>query len=88
MTLGADMVGINNRDLRTLAVDLNVTNQILRAGKPSGLVLVAESGIETVHDIRSLRALGVDAFLVGSAIMSTHDVEKKVRELVQAYELG
>jgi indole-3-glycerol phosphate synthase len=88
LTLGADMVGINNRDLRTLDVDLNVTNQVLRAGKPHGLVLVAESGIETAHDIRSLRALGVDAFLVGSAVMSTHDVEKKVQELVQAYGLG
>jgi indole-3-glycerol phosphate synthase len=88
MTLSADMVGINNRDLRTLKVDLNVTNQVLSAGRPPGLVLVAESGINTAHDIRSLRDRGVDAFLVGSAIMSTHAIEKKVWELVQAYGLG
>jgi indole-3-glycerol phosphate synthase len=88
MALDADMVGINNRDLRTLDVDLSVTCQVLRAVKPPGRVLVAESGIKTAHDVRSLRALGVDAFLVGSAIMSTRDIEEKVRELVQAYGLG
>ena len=88
MTLDADMVGINNRDLRTLNVDLSVTNQVLRAEKPQGLVLIAESGIKTAYDIRYLRNFGVDAFLVGSAIMSTQAIEKKVLELVQAYDLG
>jgi indole-3-glycerol phosphate synthase len=82
----ADLVGINNRDLRTLKVDLNTTRDILAAGATSGKIVVSESGINSPADVLFLRSCGAKAFLVGSAIMLADDVESKVKELVQAYE--
>jgi indole-3-glycerol phosphate synthase len=82
----ADLVGINNRDLTTLKVDLNTTKRILSNVDVSDKIVVSESGIQKAEDIRILRGYGAKAFLVGSAIMLAEDVEKKVRELVMAYE--
>ena len=80
----ADIVGINNRDLKTLETDLSVTERILaEAGHPDKLV-VSESGIGSAQDIRYLRGCGADAFLVGSSIMATSNPGFKVRELVDA----
>ncbi len=79
-----DLYGINNRDLSSLEVRLETTEEILSAkDRPAGLI-VAESGIETSIDLRRLRAAGADAFLVGSAIMKSENVKEKVRELVDA----
>jgi indole-3-glycerol phosphate synthase len=80
----ADMIGINNRDLKTLKVDLNVTARILAETRPNGRVVVSESGIENADHVRFLRQCGANAFLVGSSIMLANDVEQKVRELVMA----
>ena len=80
----ADMVGINNRDLGTLKVDLSVTKKILEENSAVGKIVVSESGIATADDVRFLHACGAKAFLVGSAIMLANDVEAKVRELVHA----
>jgi indole-3-glycerol phosphate synthase len=80
----ADIVGINNRDLGTLKVNLNVTKRILEKNGAHGKLVVSESGIKTPEDIRFLVACGAKAFLVGSAIMLADDVEKKVNELVAA----
>lgn len=80
----ADLIGINNRNLRTLEVDLNVSKRILQKNNPSGKVVISESGIQTPADIRTLHEYGVDAFLVGSAIMRATNIEAKVRELVHA----
>ncbi len=80
----ADLVGINNRDLRTFAVDLNITRRLLQTMSSTGKVVVSESGITTPADIRFLHASGAQAFLVGSAIMDADDVEGKVQELVMA----
>ncbi|MBS7610418.1 indole-3-glycerol-phosphate synthase, partial [Candidatus Bathyarchaeota archaeon] len=82
----ADLVGINNRDLKTLRVDLDVTRRILQSIGECGKIVVSESGIQTPEDIRFLRSCGARAFLVGSAIMKASDIEEKVRELVMAYE--
>ena len=81
---GADLIGINNRNLATLKVDLNVTKQILAENNPEGKVVVSESGINTPADIRFLRESGACAFLIGSAIMSTNNIEEKVNEFVNA----
>jgi indole-3-glycerol phosphate synthase len=82
--LEPDLYGINNRDLSSLRVNLETTEEILsRKDGPTGLV-VAESGIETSLDVRRLRAAGADAFLVGTAIMKAENVKEKVRELVEA----
>ncbi|TMI38427.1 indole-3-glycerol-phosphate synthase [Candidatus Bathyarchaeota archaeon] len=82
--LEPDLYGINNRDLSSLRVNLETTEEILsRKDRPTGLI-VAESGIETSLDVRRLRAAGADAFLVGTAIMKADNVKEKVRELVEA----
>ncbi len=84
METEADLVGINNRDLRTFVVDLNATPRILQTVSSTKKIVVSESGIKTPADIRFLHESGAQAFLVGSAIMDMEDIEEKVRELVMA----
>jgi len=80
---GANIIGINNRDLDTFHVDINTTGKL--AGLvPETCVLVGESGISTKEDINELKGKGVNAVLVGSALMSSRDTAGKVRELVEA----
>ncbi len=64
---GATLVGINNRDLATLSVDLETTARVARAVPPE-IVLVSESGVETPDDVKRLAPLGVRAVLVGTAL--------------------
>ncbi len=74
LAAGADLVGINNRDLRSFEVDLAVTEKL--AGRlPEGVVVVAESGIFTPRDVARLEAAGAQAFLVGEALMREADLE-------------
>jgi indole-3-glycerol phosphate synthase len=82
MNTTADLIGINNRDLRTLKVNLNNTKTILHKKEVKDRVVVSESGIKTKTDIQFLLKSGARAFLIGSAIMKANDVEQKVRELV------
>ena len=78
----ADLIGINNRNLATLKVDLAVTERILKKNNAKGKIVVSESGILTVADLRFLLNCGAQAFLIGSAVMRDNDIENKVRELV------
>ncbi len=84
LSTDADMIGINNRDLGTLKVDLDVTKRILERNDAKGKIVVSESGINTPADLRFLHECGANAFLIGSAIMKTHNVEKKVKEFAMA----
>ena len=77
---GAEIIGINNRDLHTFTTDLAVT-QRLAPQVPSGKVVVSESGIFTPDDLRLLGSFGVNAVLVGEALVTAPDVGAKVREL-------
>jgi indole-3-glycerol phosphate synthase len=77
---GADLVGINNRDLRTFEVDLGVTER-LAAAIPAGVVAVAESGIFSAGDVARLEAAGAQAFLVGEALMREADIGLALRRL-------
>jgi indole-3-glycerol phosphate synthase len=79
-----DLVGINNRDLRTLAIDIHTTQRILQNVDPQGKIVVSESGVKTAADIRFLHAAGAQAFLVGSTIMAAEDMERIVRGLATA----
>ena len=79
-----DLVGINNRNLATLKVDLNVTKQILEQNNTEDKIIVSESGINTPADLRFLSLYGAQAFLVGSAIMLAGNIEEKVKEFVSA----
>ena len=80
----ADLIGINNRDLATLKIDLNTTKDILKRNGACGKVVVSESGIKTPTDLQFLRDCGARAFLIGSSIMLTENVEEKVKEFVKA----
>ena len=77
---GADLLGINNRDLRSFEVDLGVTER-LAPRVPRGVVVVAESGIFTHDQAQRLRAAGAHAFLVGESLMREADVGQALREL-------
>ncbi|MCA9668938.1 MAG: bifunctional indole-3-glycerol-phosphate synthase TrpC/phosphoribosylanthranilate isomerase TrpF [Myxococcales bacterium] len=77
--IGAQLIGINNRDLRTLDVSLSTTER-LAALAPSSATLISESGISGRADLRRLRPL-VDGFLVGSSLMRRADLEHAAREL-------
>ena len=79
LALGADLIGINNRDLKTLAVDLATTHS-LAPRVPAGIPVITESGIATRQDILTL-APKVDGFLVGSALMQAPRVELLARTL-------
>ena len=74
------LIGVNNRDLRDFSVRLE-TSLDLRPHIPAETVMVAESGIRTRADVERLAAAGVDAILVGEAIVRQKDVDAKVREL-------
>lgn len=80
---GADIIGINNRDLRTFEVHLQTTLN-LAASIPKGTILVSESGISTSKDIHLLKRIGVQAVLAGTVLMRSPDPQAKVRELVAA----
>jgi indole-3-glycerol phosphate synthase len=79
-----DLYGINNRNLSTFQVDLSTTEKILAQNADMDRPVVSESGIESARDVRRLKAAGAGAFLVGTSIMKSSDVEGKVRELVNA----
>jgi indole-3-glycerol phosphate synthase len=64
----ASIIGINNRDLRTFEIDLSVTEK-LSEQVPNEIVLVSESGIRTAEDLARVKACGVDAVLIGEALM-------------------
>jgi indole-3-glycerol phosphate synthase len=80
------LVGINNRDLKTFNVTLETTLR-LRPLIPPGIRVVAESGIFTAADVARVAAVGVDAILVGEALVTAPDIAAKVRELSGSVEM-
>ena len=80
----ADIIGINNRNLDTLEIDLKTTKLVLEGYEKSRIIL-SESGINTVEDIQYLKKCGADAFLIGSSIMKSDNIEEQVKKLVNAY---
>ena len=81
MDIGAKLIGVNNRDLRTFKTDLEHTLR-LREQVPADCVLVAESGIRTRTDVERLEAAGVNAILVGETLMASPDIGAAVDELL------
>lgn len=80
LAAGAEIVGINHRDLRTFEIDL--TKSVTLAPLiPAGISVVAESGIRSKEDILLLMKAGIHAFLVGESLMRANDVGSTIREL-------
>jgi indole-3-glycerol phosphate synthase len=82
LAAGARVVGVNNRDLRTLQVTLE-TGLALAEAIPEDVVAVAESGIRCGADVRRLRGAGFDAFLVGEHLMTAEDPGEALRSLIE-----
>ena len=78
---GAEVIGVNNRDLHTFHTDIQVTEELAPL-VPRGKFLVSESGISARDDLRRLRRMGVHAVLVGEALVTAQDPGAKVRELL------
>lgn len=83
LDVDSKIIGINNRDLRTFRVDIRNTERII-SKIPKDKIIISESGISTRRDMEYLQGLGVDAALVGEAIMASPDAGAKVRELLES----
>ena len=78
---GAQIIGINNRDLNTFQVDLQTTLR-LRHLIPHDRIVISESGIKNRSDLTKLQSIGVNAFLVGETLMASEDIAAAMRELL------
>ncbi len=83
MNTKADLIGINNRNLDTLKIDINTTKSLLE-GFSGDRIIVSESGIESPQDIQFLQKCGAGAYLVGSSIMKSENIKENVSRLVNA----
>ena len=78
------LIGVNNRNLKTLEIDLNTSKTLIPEIKKifnNGVKVISESGINTLDDIKYLDASGADGFLIGSSIMQSNDIEHKILQL-------
>lgn len=80
---GADIIGINNRNLRTLQIDLNTTKRLKKL-IPEDKVIVSESGISDESHVQELLKVGVDAILVGTSIVLSNNPGQKIKEFKNA----
>ena len=78
---GAEMIGVNNRDLRSFEVDLTTCKKLIPL-IPKDKVIVAESGIQTYKDVKRMAALGAHAVLIGETFMRAEDIASKMREVM------
>jgi indole-3-glycerol phosphate synthase len=76
-----NLIGINNRDLNDLNVDIATTTNLLKKVDKRGRIIVSESGISNAEEIQQLKKAGADAFLIGTSIMESSDIASKVAEL-------
>jgi indole-3-glycerol phosphate synthase len=81
LKVDADLIGINNRNLKTLAVDLATTEQLAPL-VPKDRLLVAESGLGSPADLARMAKVGAEAFLIGESFMRKPDVETAVRDML------
>ncbi len=81
LDLGADMIGINNRNLKTFEVNLHTTEELAQE-IPSDVLAVSESGIKTAEDVRFLREQGINSILVGETLMRAKNIPEKIKELL------
>jgi indole-3-glycerol phosphate synthase len=80
LNAGAKIIGINNRNLKTLEVDLSTTEKLINK-IPRDRAVVSESGIKTIDDMRYIKSLGADAVLIGESLMRASSMQDKIKEL-------
>jgi len=80
LEVGFEVVGVNNRDLKTFNVDIKTTERLMKS-IPYDRIIVSESGISTKEDMEYLKKIGADAALIGESIMREKDYGAKLREL-------
>ena len=80
LTAGADLIGVNNRNLRTLTVDVDASRRLARL-LPADVIGVAESGLKSLDDLRTLQAFGYAAFLMGERLMTAPDPGAALRAI-------
>lgn len=78
--LGANIIGINNRDLHSFEVSLDVSRELIKHA-PKDSLIIAESGITTKDEILELKSLGFSGFLIGETLMRSGNIEEELREL-------
>lgn len=78
---GADIIGVNNRDLDTFQIDLNLSRQLIPK-MPKDIITVVESGIKNHEDIKEFRDMGVNAVLIGETFMRSDDIPSKIAEIM------
>lgn len=81
LNLEADIIGINNRDLKTFAVDLETTDRLAAMVTDPQTILVSESGLRTRADVETVETSGANAILVGETLMRAHDLQTAFTEL-------
>ncbi len=77
-SIGADIIGVNNRNLRTFEVSLDVSRRLIGM-RPSGALMITESGISTRGEIDELRSIGFDGFLIGETLMRSGNAGETLR---------
>jgi indole-3-glycerol phosphate synthase len=85
MSIGARIIGVNNRDLRTFQTSLKTSERLI-ADAPRNQIMISESGLKNPKSLRDLRALGYRGFLIGEALMRAPDPEATLRDFIAAAE--
>jgi len=82
LLIDADIIGINNRNLKTLKIDLSTTLR-LKKDIPKDKIVVSESGIKNRNDVIKLEDAGIDAMLIGTSLMEAADIGRKIDEIME-----
>ena len=80
LEINCDIIGINNRNLHTFEVNLNTTTELVKYIK-DGQLIIAESGIHTSDDVKTMNACGINTFLVGESLMTAKNPKDKFKEI-------
>ena len=81
LEVGAEIIGINNRNLHNFVTDIEVTEQ-LAPKIPNGKIIVSESGIKNINDINRIQKAGVNAALIGESLISNKNIATKLKEFI------
>ena len=81
-SIGARIIGVNNRDLRSFEVSLDVSRELIKHA-PKDMIMVSESGLKTCEDLTELRNLGYSAFLIGETLMRSGNPEQELKKLAR-----